>query len=148
MSHDQLIHGGDRFRFELSQRVTNSAAAESRRFVPLTFAEQTPKCSMVLTQIRKLVVIQIAAEPHNCQHKHLPVSRSLAASIIVCGFIDIIGNELAQPISEIVLNDVMFQCFENRYNFVSAIQIQTELLDGLAIQSPRRLIRLSHRFVP
>jgi hypothetical protein len=89
---------------------------------------------MILSEILKAVVIQVAAEANSNEYEDLPVLQAFATMIGARVGVHVPRDEFQCFLAKSRLGIDVFQGQENGYNFVTAFEVQLNLGDGVAVE--------------
>ena len=151
LGHELVPLGDDRVvdKFEglgAEQRdvVADGAPVEVGFFVPLADAHHVTQGAVLLGEVVKPVIVEVAAQPHGGQHQDGPVVHSFPSALGVGVPIDIARHRPKNVIAHLGLHVDVLQCRENGDDFIAAVEVQPQVGDGLAIQPLLAIECFSH----
>jgi hypothetical protein len=115
---------------------------------PIADTHDVPQGSMLLGHILELVVVEIASQPDSCQYEYLPIVEPFASAIVSRVVIDIERDQVQDLLSECGRAVDVLQASQDGNDFVSAVEIELNLIDRVAIESLLIGMRFSHPFAP
>jgi hypothetical protein len=99
---------------------------------------------MLFGQILEFVIVESAAEAYGGEHEDLPVVHALTAEFSAGAWVDVSGDGFQNTLSEFWLAVDVLEGFENRYDFIPAVEVQLDIPNGLAVESHLRVKSFSH----
>jgi len=144
LANDPVVDPLDGFGANLGDVVFNTPPVEHGLSFPVADTHDVSQGSMLLGQVLEFVVVESAAEAHGSEHEDLPVVHSLASVSSAGARVDIPGNGFQNTVSEFRLAVDVLEGFENRYDFIPAVEVQLDIPNGLAVKLHPRVKSFSH----
>src|SRR5665213_480290 len=148
LGNERLTNGGERLVAQQSDVAMNASPVERDLFLPIADAHRLPQGTMLLGEILKLVVREIAAEPHGREHEHLPIIETLASAIRPRIAVDVQGNPIQQASPQFAARIDVLKGLENWNDLAPTFEIQRHVADRRTIQPPLPRKCLPHPFAP
>ena len=91
---------------------------------------------MLLGEVLKFVVVQIATQADGGQHRNVPVIKALSSTVAALVLIDILRNKTENLIAHMRLAINVLQAVQDWNDFVATLQIEFDFRNRLTIQPP------------
>ena len=144
--HDLMVDPLNGFRTDVGEVVLNPPPVEADLFVPVADAHDLTQGTVLLGQILELVVVEVTAQTHGGQHEDLPVVHATAAPLATRTVVDVLRDRRQNVITQVGLTVDVLQGFENRDDFVAAVEIQPHIQHRLRIKPPLSIEGFSHPY--
>src|SRR5664280_2219533 len=144
LGDDCVVHAFEGFGPEERDVVADRPPVERGLLVPVADAHHLAQGAVLLSEVLKSVVVEVAAQAHGCQHEDRPVVHPSPPAFAIGVAIDVPSHRPENLLSQLGLSIDVLEGRENRNDLVTAAEVQRQIGDRVAVQPLLAIEGCSH----